>query len=82
VASIRIPPELEPQLRARAEAEGITLEAYVERALHADLESDQDIEKLAVEGFRSGEPIEAGPEYWAKRHRRLDEGLQGLSPSR
>ena len=74
--SITINPELETRLRARAQAEGITVEAYVERLLRADQEAEDELEALALGGLDSGEPIEAGPGYWEEKHRRLDERLR------
>ncbi len=74
--SITIHPELETRLRARAEAEGLTVEAYVERLVRADQQADDELEALALEGLNSGEPIEAGPGYWEEKHRQLDERLK------
>jgi hypothetical protein len=71
--SITIHPELETKLRARAEAEGITLEAYVERLARADQQAE---EALALEGINSGQPLEILPGYWEEKHRRLDERLK------
>jgi hypothetical protein len=73
--SINIHPELETRLRARAEAEGLTVEAYVERLIRADQQAQDELEALALEGLNSGEPIEVGPSYWEDKHRRLDERL-------
>ncbi|MBI3696647.1 MAG: type II toxin-antitoxin system ParD family antitoxin [Acidobacteria bacterium] len=74
--SITIHPELETRLRARAEAEGLTVEAYVEHLLRADQQAEDELEALALEGLNSGEPIEVGPGYWEEKHRRLDERLK------
>ncbi len=74
--SITIHPELEARLRARAEAEGLTVEAYVERLVRADQQAEEELEALALEGLNSGEPIEVGPGYWEEKHRRLDELLR------
>ena len=74
--SISIPPELETRLRARAEAEGITVAAYIERLLRTDQQAEDELETLALEGLDSGEPIEVGPGYWEEKHRRLDERLK------
>ena len=73
--NITIQPEFEMRLRARAEAEGITVEAYVERLVRAEQQAEDDLEVLSLEGFNSGEPIDAGPGYWEDKHRRLDERL-------
>ncbi len=73
--NITIQPELEMRLRARAETEGITVEAYVERLVRAEQQAEDELEALALEGVNSGEPIDAGPSYWEKKHCRLDERL-------
>jgi hypothetical protein len=73
--TIIIQPELEMRLRARAEADGLMVEAYVERLVRAEQQAEDEIEALALEGLNSGEPIEVGPGYWQDKHRRLDERL-------
>jgi hypothetical protein len=73
--TITIHPEVEMRLRARAEAQGLTLEAYVERLIRADQQAEDELGALALEGLNSGEPIEVGPRYWEDKHRRLDERL-------
>jgi hypothetical protein len=74
--TITILPKLEMRLRARAEAEGLTVEAYVERLVCAEQQAEEKLETLALEGLNSGEPIEVGPGYWEGKHRRLDERLE------
>ncbi|MEX2261960.1 MAG: hypothetical protein WD696_08405 [Bryobacteraceae bacterium] len=74
--SITIHPDLEARLRARAEAEGITVEAYIERIARDDEQAEEELEAIALEGLNSGESIEAGPGYWEEKHRRLDERLK------
>jgi hypothetical protein len=73
--SITVHPDLEARLREKAEAGGLTIEAYVERLLRSDQQADEELEALALEGLNSGEPIEAGTNYWAEKHRRLEERL-------
>jgi hypothetical protein len=73
--NITIQPDLEMRLRARAEAEGIPVEAYVERLVRAEQQGEDELVALALEGFISGEPIDTGPGYWEDKHRRLDERL-------
>ena len=48
--SITIHPPLETELRARADAEGISVELYLERLVRADSEALTEIEALAMEG--------------------------------
>lgn len=59
----------------RAEAEGLTAEAYVERLVRAEQQAEDELEALALEGLHSGEPIEIGRGYWEDQHRRLEERL-------
>ena len=72
---IDIHPELEIRLRARAEAEGLTVAAYVERLVSAEQRGEDELEALALDGLHSGEPIDVGPGYWENQHRRLEERL-------
>jgi hypothetical protein len=74
--TITIDPKLEQRLRERAEAAGLTVEAYVERLLGADQAAEDELESLALEGLNSGEPIKVGPGYWEEQHRRLDERVK------
>ena len=74
--SISVHPDLEAKLRQKAEAEGLSIEAYVERLLRSDEQADEEVERLALEGLNSGEPIEIAPGYWEEQHRRLDERLK------
>ena len=74
--TITIDPKVEARLRERAEAEGLTVEAYVERLVKADQVADDELESLALEGLNSGDPIDVGPGYWEEKHRRLDERLK------
>ena len=73
--SLTISPNLEATLRARAEAEGLTVEAYLERLVRADQQAGEELETLAIEGLNSGPPLDAGPGYWEEKHRRLDARL-------
>jgi hypothetical protein len=71
--SITIHPELEARLRARADAEGLTVEAYVERIARDDEQAEHELEALALEGLNSGESIFADEEYWEEKRARLIE---------
>jgi hypothetical protein len=73
--TITIDQKLDARLRKRATAEGLTVEAYVERLVTADQAAEQELETLALERLNSGEPIEIGPGYWEQKHHRLDERL-------
>ena len=74
--TITIDPKLEARLLERADAEGLTVTAYLERLVQADQAAGEELESLALEGLDSGDPIEAGPGYWEEKHRRLDERLK------
>jgi hypothetical protein len=74
--SIPIHLELESRMRAQAEAQGLTIETYLERLLRADQQGMDELESLALEGLSSGAPIEVGPSYWQEKHLRLDERLR------
>jgi hypothetical protein len=73
--SIAIHPDLESKIRSRAEAEGLSIEAYLERLVRADQQSTEELESLALAGLNSGAPMEIGPSYWQEKHRLLDERL-------
>ncbi len=74
--SLAIDRDLETKIRARAEAEGLSVEAYLQRLVQADQDGAKEMESLALEGLYSGAPIEAGPSYWQEKHRLLDERLR------
>jgi hypothetical protein len=74
--NISVDPNLEAKLRQKAEAQGLSVEAYVERLLRSEEQADEDLERLALEGLSSGHPIKITSEYWAEQHRRLDERLK------
>jgi hypothetical protein len=71
--AITIDPRLEARLRARAESAGLTITAYLERLLHSDQAAEDELETLALEGLNSAAPIAAAPNYWAEKHRLVDE---------
>lgn len=72
-------PRLETEIRARADAEGVSVEAYIERLLEAEEEAMNEAETLALEGVKSGNAMEAGVDYWENMHRRLDERIKRSS---
>jgi len=74
--SISIQPGLEARLREKAEAEGLSVEAYVESLLLSQEQAEEELEALALEGLNSGEPIAIDAAYWQEKHRRLDERLK------
>jgi hypothetical protein len=74
--NIPIHPDLESKIRSQAEAQGLSIETYLERLVHADQQGTEELESLALEGLNSGAPIEVGPAYWQEKHLRLDERLR------
>jgi hypothetical protein len=74
--SISLHPELKSKLRARARAEGLSVEAYLERRLRAEQSAEDERMTLALDGVHSGDPIEVGPGYWEAKHQRSDERVR------
>jgi hypothetical protein len=74
--NIAIHPDLESKIRSRAEAQGLSIEAYLESLVRADQQGTEELESLALEGLSSDAPIEVGPSYWQDKHLRLDERLR------
>jgi len=70
--SIAIHADLESKIRSRADAEGLTIEAYLDRLVRADQQGTEELESLALEGLTSGAPIEITPSYWQDQHLRIE----------
>ena len=68
---ITIQPDLELKLWARAETEGLTVEAYIERIARDDQEAEEELAGLALDGVNSGASIEPSREYWEEKRRRF-----------
>jgi hypothetical protein len=64
--SISIDPELEARLRARAEAQGITVDAYLERLMQDEDGEITHTEKLLQEAVDSGDYVELTEEEWGR----------------
>ena len=77
--TITIDPRTEERLRERAEAEGLSIAAYIERLADADRSAEEELEALALEGLNFGDAIEIGTGYWGEKHHRLDERLRKLA---
>ncbi len=77
--SISIHPDLETKLRARAQAEGLTVEASLEHLVRAEQCAEDELTALALEGLDSGKAIEPGPGYWEAKHQELLERLRGTN---
>lgn len=74
--TITIDPKLAARLRERAESEGLTIGAYLERLVHSDQAAEQELEALALAGLSSGAAIDVGSGYWEEKHKILDERLK------
>lgn len=66
---ITVDPELAEKLRARAEAEGITVNAYVERLIREDDNEIAHTEALLEQAAQSGEYIELNEQEWDRIER-------------
>ena len=77
---ITIDPKLEARIRERADAEGLSVEAYVERLVQADQAAVHELGSLALEGLNSGDPVQVSQGYWEEKHRLLDEHLRKTVP--
>src|SRR6266849_2894502 len=67
--TVTIHPELGAKLRARAEAEGITVNVYLERLLQDEDAEIAHTEALLQEGADSGDHIELTEEEWDRMER-------------
>ena len=57
---ITIDPMLEPRVRERAEREGLSVEAYIERLIKVDLAAEEELEYLDLEGLPPPVPRKRG----------------------
>jgi hypothetical protein len=73
--SIAVHPDLESRIRSQAEAEGLSIETYLERLVRADQLCTEELQTLALEDLASGEPLKIEPSYWQQKQRQLDERL-------
>jgi len=69
---------LEVRIREQAEAEGLSVEVYLERLVAAERRGLDDMEKLALEGLNSGGPTDIGLSYWEDKHRSLKRGCAAV----
>ena len=74
--TITLDPNLEARFRARADAAGLTVDAWIARLLESEQSAVDEMECLALEGLDSGDAIEVGPDYWGLKHRQLDERMR------
>jgi hypothetical protein len=73
---ITLNPELEARLRDRADAEGLTIEAYIERIAREDERAEREVETLVIDALDSGESISVDDDYWDKKRNRLIDGYK------
>ena len=73
--NLTLQPAVENKLRERADAEGLTIEAYVERLIWVEEATNDRLVDLALEGINSGETVAADSEFWEERHRELGKRL-------
>jgi hypothetical protein len=69
--SMTIQSDLEVRLRGRAEAEGVSVEAYLERVARDDEQAERELERLALEGLYSGDAIVGDDAFWDARIQRV-----------
>ncbi len=55
--TITIDPKVEARFRARADAAGLTVDAYIARIVESEQSTLDELESLALEGLHSGNPI-------------------------
>src|SRR4051794_1811575 len=80
--TITIDPKLEARICERADAEVLTVTAYIERLVSADREAEEEIEALLDRGLDSGEPVEVHAGYWDEKHRELDDRVGRVDDSK
>jgi hypothetical protein len=73
--AITLDPKTEARLRERAAEHDLSVGDYIERLLRAEEGGEEELRSLALDGLRSGEPIQPGLTYWDDKHRRLDARL-------
>jgi hypothetical protein len=73
--SIAIHADLESRIRLRAEAEGLSVEAYLERLVRSEQAGLEELESLALAGLKSGAAVTVDADYWQEKHTLLDQRL-------
>jgi hypothetical protein len=77
-----IHPELESKLRSRAEVEGVTLDAYLERLLQEEDAAIAHTEALLQEAAESGDYLELTEREWDTMEREAMEEAQARAKLR
>ena len=80
--SLTVHPELEAKLRARAEEEGVTVDAYLERLVEEEAAEIAHTEKLLQEATDSGDYIEITEDEWDRMEQEALADVQAKSQRR
>jgi hypothetical protein len=80
--SITIHPELEATLRARAEEQGITIDAYLERLIQEEDAEIAHTEAILQEAVDSGSHIELTEAEWDRMEREAITEVEAKSKRR
>ena len=80
--SITIHPELEATLRARAEEQGITIDAYLERLIQEEDAEIAHTEAILQEAVDSGSHIELTEAEWVRMEREAITEVEAKSKRR
>ena len=80
--SITVPPALEARLRARAEEEGVTVDAYLERMIQEETAEIARTEALLQEAADSGDHLELTEEEWGRMEQEALAEVQAKSQQR
>jgi hypothetical protein len=73
---ITVHPNLEAKIRARAQAEGLTVEAYVERLIHEEDSEIAQTEALLEEAAASGEHVALTEREWDRMEQEARAALE------
>ena len=80
--SISLHPELEAKLRARAQEDGVSVDAYLERLVYDDAAEIANTEALLQEAADSGDYIELTEEEWDRMEQEALAEVQAKSQRR
>jgi hypothetical protein len=73
---ITVHPNLEAKIRARAQAEGLTVEAYVERLIHEEDSEIAQTEALLEKAAASGEHVALTEREWDRMEQEARAALE------
>jgi hypothetical protein len=78
--SLIIEPELERRLRARAQEEGVSVHAYLERLMENEVAGIAQTEALLQEAAESGDYIELTDQEWDRIEEEALTAIKAKSP--